>query len=311
MKRVLITGIEGFAGLHLFNHLSQKQRYKIYGLHYRTCALSGLTCFHGDIRDYSFVVGVIKEVQPNLIFHLAAQSSVAYGEKELQETYTVNVTGTFNILEAVRCLKLKSRIIYISSCEVYGPHNQKLKETTLLNPVSFYAITKICAENLCQYYSKIQNLDIVILRPFSHTGPGQSEQFIFPRIAKKIAEIEKARAEPIIEVGNLNLKRDYTDVRDMVRAYELAARFCKTGEIYNVTSGKSYELKTGVQYLLSLTDKKIKLRINKALFRKNDILTLTGSAQKFIKLTGWQPQIDFFTTLRDLLTYYREKLTGN
>ncbi|MCX7757375.1 MAG: GDP-mannose 4,6-dehydratase [candidate division WOR-3 bacterium] len=307
MKRILITGIEGFVGNHLLRFLRTK-KYKIYGMHYKPCQLDEVIRYHGDIRDYSWVLKVIEDAKPTVIFHLAAQSSVAYGEKERFETFSINVTGTFNVLEAVYALGINSRIIYVSSCEVYGIHTKKVTEKSLLKPVSFYATTKICAENLCHYYNKIRGLDVIILRPFSHTGPGQSEQFIFPRIARKIVEIEKGMIKPVIEVGNLNLKRDYTDVRDIVRAYELAMNFCKSGEVYNITSGKLYTLKTGVDYLLSLTNKKIDLRINKSLFRRNDIPLLTGSAQKFIRLTGWQPKIDFFTTLKDLLEYYRQNL---
>jgi GDP-4-dehydro-6-deoxy-D-mannose reductase len=307
VKKVLITGIEGFVGSYLADYLALRN-YEIFGIHLNPCPKEYKNHYPGDIRNFSWLLEIVKKVKPEIIFHLAAQSSVGQGEKEIRETFTVNVDGTLNILEAIRIADLKTRIIYISSCEVYGPQRKKLTEDSLLLPVSFYATTKVCAEYLCRYYHQVHGFDIVILRPFSHTGPGQSEQFIFPKIARKIAEIEKGISEPIIEIGNLNLIRDYSDVRDIVRAYELALRYGKSGEIYNITSEKPYKLRTEVNYLLGLAIKKIKLKVNKALFRKFDIPRLTGCAQKFKKLTGWRPRIEFRTTLTELLDYYRKRV---
>ncbi len=304
MKRILITGIEGFVGNYLAGYL-QSLNYEIYGTYFAIPQKSNYKIYYCDIRNYSEVLSVIDMVRPQVIFHLAAQSSVSQGEKHIKETFAINGLGTLNILEAVREVKIKPRIIYISSCEVYGRSSKKLTEKTATNPVSFYALTKLCAEKVCLYYARQYNFDIIILRPFSHTGPGQAEHFIFPSVAKKIAEIENGQRKPVIEVGNIKVKRDYLDVSDIIRAYYLAMKKGKTKEIYNITSGKPYTIEECIKFLLSLSQKKIKIKPVKSLIRANDIPLLTGSAQKFMTLTDWKPEISFFTTLADLLNYYR------
>lgn len=304
MKRILITGIEGFVGNYFASYL-QSLNYEIYGTYFAIPQKSNYTIYHCDIRNYSEVLSVVKIVKPQVIFHLAAQSSVSQGEKNIKETFAVNCDGTLNILEAVREVKIKPRIIYISSCEVYGRSSKKLTETSPTNPVSFYALTKLCAEKVCLHYVRQYNFDIVILRPFSHTGPGQAEHFIFPSVAKKIAEIENGQRKPVIEVGNIKVKRDYLDISDIIRAYYLAMKKGETGEVYNITTGKPYTIEKCIKFLLSLSQKKIKIKPVKSLIRTNDIPLLTGSAQKFKTLTGWNPEISFFTTLADLLNYYR------
>jgi len=305
VKKILITGIEGFVGTHLAEYL-HKQKYKIFGIHYAKPVKRIGKLYRCDIRDYPKLFQVIKEVKPEVIFHLAAQSSVSQGEKNILDTFSINVQGTLNILESVRQIGTKARIIYISSCEIYGQSDSKLTEISLARPLSFYATSKLCAENICQYYFTHYGMDIVILRPFSHTGPGQSERFIFPRIAKQVAEIEAGLTEPFLTVGNIDVQRDYTDISDIIEAYYLALEKCRKGELYNITSGKLYSIRKGIEYLIKLTNKKIIIKTDKKLMRSNDISLLTGSAKKFMRVTGWKPEIDFFTTLTNLLNYYRE-----
>lgn len=307
MKKVLITGIEGFVGNYLAGYLSSLN-YNIYGTYFAIPQKPNYKTYYCDIRNYSEVLRVIKTIKPKVIFHLAAQSSVSQGEKNIKETFAINTLGTLNILEAVREVKIKPRIIYISSCEVYGRSNKKLTENTPPNPVSFYALSKLCAEKICLYYVNQYDFDIVILRPFSHTGPGQAEYFIFPSVAKRIAEIEVGKRKPVLQVGNIKVKRDYLDVSDVIRAYYLAMKKGKSGEIYNITSGKPYTIEKCIDFLLSLSQKKIKVKVVKSLIRANDIPILTGSAKKFSTLTGWKPEVSFFTTLADLLNYYRMKM---
>jgi len=307
MKKILITGIEGFVGQHLAGYLSN-QNYQISGIYYQPPEKSIGNLYHCDIRDYPLLLKTIKEVLPNAVVHLAAQSSVSQAERKLNETFAINTQGTLNVLDAIRESGIDARLVYISSSEVYGSSanmNHTLTELSPVNPVSFYALSKFCAEKLCLYYNQHHNLDVVILRPFSHTGPGQSDNFIFPKVAKKIAEIEAGLIEPIITVGNLDVRRDYTDIADMVKAYGLALEKCQSGKIYNITSGKSYSIRFGIEFLLSLSKKKIEISVNEGLVRTNDIPLLTGSAVKFMRETGWKPEIDFLTTLSNLLNYYR------
>lgn len=307
MKNVLITGIEGFVGSHLAKYLDS-HKYKIAGIHFANPIVKIGKLFQCDIRDYASVLRIMRKIQPDAIFHLAAQSSVAQSEKSIKDTFSINVVGTLNILEAVNELNLKPRIIYVSSCEIYGKNNKKLTEQSEIKPISFYAISKLCAEQVCQFYNRAYNLDIVILRPFSHTGSGQAEHFIFPRIARQIAEIEAGLREPMLDIGNVRARRDYTDVQDIVKAYELALRKCRSGEVYNITSQKTYSIGQGVNYLIKLSQTKIGVAIDKKLVRKNDIPLLTGCARKFMRQTGWKAVIDFRTTLTNLLNYYRTKI---
>jgi GDP-4-dehydro-6-deoxy-D-mannose reductase len=310
VKHVLITGIEGFVGQHLAQHLSS-QNYKISGIYFQEPPKRIGELYQCDIRNRQELLNIIKMVMPDAIFHLAAQSSVLQAEKNLSETFAINTHGTLNLLDVIREIGINTRLIYISSSEVYGTTantTHKLTEQSEVNPVSFYALSKYCAEKLCLYYIEHFNFDIIILRPFSHTGPGQSENFVFPRIAKQIAQIEAGKIERNITVGNLDVRRDYTDINDILKAYRLALEKCKKGEIYNITSSKSYSIRFGIEYLLSLSKKKIEVSVNEGLVRSNDIPLLTGSAEKFIQETGWKPQIDFMTTLGELLTYYRNKI---
>ncbi len=308
--KVFITGAEGFVGQHLAQYLSS-QNYEVSGIYFVPPQKSIGELYQCDIRNRAELLNILKKVSPDAIFHLAGQSSVSQAEKKLSDTLAINTQGTLNLLDVVKELRLKTRFVYISSSDIYGTTanlTDKLTEQSNANPVSFYAISKYFAEKICLYYVEHFNLDVIILRPFSHTGPGQSEIFIFPKIAKKIAEIESGIIEPIITVGNLDVRRDYSDINDITKAYRLAMERCKTGEIYNITSGKSYSIRFGIEYLLSLSKKKIEVNTNEELVRNNDIPLLTGSAEKFIQETGWKPQIDFVTTLGELLTYYRAKI---
>ncbi len=307
MNKILITGIEGFVGSYLAEYL-QKKKYKIFGIHFVEPVKKIGKLYRCDIRDYPNTLKIIKEVKPDAVFHLAAQSSVAQGEKNILNTFSINVQGTLNILESIRQSNMKSRVVYISSCAVYGQSNIKLTENSNTKPISFYATSKLCSEKICQYYANNYGLNIVMLRPFSHTGAGQSEHFIFPRIAKRVAEIEVGLAEPLLTVGNIDIRHDYMDVLDIMRAYELALTKCKSGEVYNITSGKPRRIRKEIEYIISLTNKNIQIESDNSLIRTNDISLLTGSAQKFRKLTGWKPQINFHKTLAGLLNYYRGKI---
>lgn len=308
MKKVLITGVEGFVGSHLAEYLSKK-KYKIFGIHFAEPIKRIGKLYRCDIRDYARTFKIIKEIKPDAIFHLAAQSSVSQGEKHINDTFAINTQGTLNLLETLRETNIKPRIIYISSCEVYGRSDGKLTEHSPTKPVSFYALSKLLAERICQYYYQYYDFDIVILRPFSHTGPGQNEKFIFSQVSKKIGEIEAGLAEPYLTVGNIEVRRDYTDITDIIKAYYLALGKCQKGEIYNISSGKAYSIRKGIEFLISLSKKKIAIKIGRELLRPNDIPLLSGRAEKFMRQTGWKPQIDFFTTLTNLLNYYRQKIS--
>lgn len=198
-------------------------------------------------------------------------------------------------------------IVLISSADVYGRSNVgcPLTEDMLSQPLSPYALSKFMTGEAGLFYHRAFGLDTVVLRPFSHTGPGQTTAFVFPKVADAIAQVERGKREPAIEMGDLQIRRDYTDVRDVVRAYLLALERCISGETYNVTSGKPVIIKDGVDYLCSLSRVPVKVHSSAAKFRPHDIPLLTGDPSKFAAATGWKPEIAFSKTLSDLLDYYR------
>lgn len=307
MSRILVTGIEGFVGGHLARHLAASGQ-TVFGLHWAD-APAGLPgeLHRGDVCDFDGTRSLLEKTRPDGIIHLAGISSVALSESRQMPTYEVNALGTLKLLEAVRRLQLKCRVILISSADVYGRSNvgRPLSEDLPALPLSPYALSKHMTAEAGRFYHRAFRLDVVILRPFSHTGPGQATTFVFPKVADAIARIERGKMEPIIEMGNLQIRRDYTDVRDVVRAYGLALERCASGETYNITSGKPVVIKEGVDYLCSLSRVPVQVHSSEAKFRPHDIPLLTGDPSKFAAATGWKPEIPFTQTLSDLLDYYR------
>jgi GDP-4-dehydro-6-deoxy-D-mannose reductase len=307
MSRILVTGIEGFAGGHLARHLASSG-HAVFGLHWAD-AQPGLPAelHRGDICDFDATRSLLERTKPDGIVHLAGISSVALSESHQMTTYEVNAMGTLKLLEAVRQLQIKCRIVLISSADVYGRSNvgRPLNEDLPSLPLSPYALSKHMTAEAGLFYHRAFGLDVVVLRPFSHTGPGQTTTFVFPKVADAISQIERGKKEPVIEMGNLQVLRDYTDVRDVVRAYLLALERCTAGETYNVTSGRPIMIKEGVDYLCSLARIPVQVRSSAAKFRPHDIPLLTGDPSKFAAATGWKPEIPFTKTLSDLLDYYR------
>jgi GDP-4-dehydro-6-deoxy-D-mannose reductase len=307
MSRILVTGIEGFVGGYLARHLASSG-HAVVGLHWAD-APAGLPgeLHKGDVCDFDATRSLLEAAKPEGIIHLAGISSVALSESHQMTTYEVNALGTLKLLEAVRQLQLNCRVVLISSADVYGRSNVggPLSEDLPSLPLSPYALSKHMTGEAGRFYHRAFGLDTVVLRPFSHTGPGQTKTFVFPKVAHAVAQIERGNREPVIEMGDLSVRRDYTDVRDVVRAYLLALERCAAGETYNVTSGKPLAIQEGVDYLTSLARVPVQTRSSAAKFRPHDIPLLTGDPSKFKAATGWQPKIPFTQTLSDLLDYYR------
>ncbi|MBD3164431.1 NAD-dependent epimerase/dehydratase family protein [Candidatus Woesearchaeota archaeon] len=298
--KALITGINGFVGSYLKEILLKKELEVI-----------GTDITKGENVDFSVDLlhtrkarSLISEVSPDFIFHLAAQSSVKISFEKPELTWRINVTGTDNLLNAVKLYAPKSRVLIASSADVYGiPKKLPLDENSDVNPVSPYGRSKLAQEKLAIE----SGLDVVVCRSFPHTGPGQSALFVCSSFAKQIAEIENGK-DALIYTGNLEVKRDFTDVRDIVRAYAAAVERCESGGIYNICSEKSYEINRILGIFLTLTDKNIKIKKDPSLIRNSDIPNLTGNHSKFSKMTGWHPDIPMKTTLNDMLCYWRKKL---
>ncbi|EKD65030.1 MAG: hypothetical protein ACD_50C00208G0002 [uncultured bacterium] len=317
MKRVLITGVTGFAGSHLAEFLISKNEYDVSGtyLYQDSIAILGETkdkirLVKSDLTKEDEVNDLLKSVKPDYIFHLAALASPAASFKNPLETIENNIAAQINLFSKVLSNKLlDARILVISSAEVYGLVSKKslpMDEDTELMPSSPYAVSKLSQDFLGLQYYLSYNLKVVRVRPFNHIGPRQSSNFVVADFARKIAEIEKKIVKPVIHVGNLTAKRDFTDVRDVVRAYVLAIEKGKLGEAYNIGSEKSYKISDILDKLLGMSSVKIEISTDKEKFRPVDIPELLCDASKFKKLTNWKPKIPIEVTLKDTLDYWRK-----
>lgn len=308
--RIFISGATGFVGSHLINLLSASE-HTIYGTSFPqkpTPAEKNILFL--DIRKEKEVFRAIEKIKPHWIFHLAAISNVRHSWEKRRETLETNLLGTFYFFEAVRNFSSQSRILFISSSDIYGDVSSEekiLKEEDSFHVVSPYAFSKVSGELLSKFYTQIENLDVIIARPFPHTGLGQSSDFVCSDWARQIAQIEKGLAKPIIKVGNLKVKRDYTDVRDVVRAYFLLMQKGRRGEIYNICSGEVFSLQKILNLLLSFSSHSIEVKVDTKKLRKADISVLVGNNQKIKKDTSWEPEISIEKSLLDLLEYWRQK----
>lgn len=313
--KVFITGATGFVGSHLIEYLSSPE-YKIYGTSYperpeEKGKAGKCQIFYLDIRSEEGVFEAIRRIQPEWIFHLAAISNVKHSWENRKETLETNLMGSFYLLEAVRKFAPKARVLFVSSSDVYGvltPKEKALQEEGSLKAVNPYALTKIGGEMLSWFYARIEKIDIRIARSFPHTGPGQSPAFVCSDWASQIARIEKGLVDPVIKVGNCKVKRDFTDVRDMVMAYTLLMQKGKSGEVYNVCSGKAVSLREILDLLLSFSLEEIRVEVDWRKLRKADIPLLVGDNQKIKEATSWEPKIPLRQSLRDLLEYWRETI---
>jgi GDP-4-dehydro-6-deoxy-D-mannose reductase len=269
-----------------------------------------LTWRHVDLNEGPAVRDLLAEVRPDWILHLAAQASVARAWADPAETLTNNITAQLNLLQAVVALGLHPRILVVSSSDVYGrvrPEDLPVDEDTPLRPVNPYAVSKIAQEYLGYQYHLSHRLDVIRMRPFNHIGPGQGTGFAVPDFASQIAAIEAGRQEPVLRVGDLTARRDFTDVRDVVRGYELALRRGEAGGIYNLGSGRSYAVGDILQRLLSQSRVAIRVEPDLRRLRPSDVPEVVCDSRRFAELTGWAPQYDLDHTLRDVLAYWRRR----
>lgn len=311
MKKVLITGSEGFAGQHLWREL-ENNGYEVYGttLHVPETGLPK-NVFVCDIESQEQLNSLITNIHPDVIVHLAGQPKPGLSFNIPQKTFQINTIGTINLLEAVRSIPdYKPRILLVGTSEEHGvvaTEKLPITEESPLNPINPYAISKLANWFLAKEYVQSFGFDIVYATPFTHTGPGQMPGFISPDIASQIVEIEKGTKEPVLYTGDLSSKRDISDVRDVVRAYRLLVEKGRPGERYIISMGKSLPISEIVGKLVSQSKVKIEMRLDPARTRPSDIPDLVGSHDKLTKATGWQPQISIDQTLKDLLDWYRTK----
>ena len=319
-KIAFITGITGFAGSHL-SELLLKRGFRVYGLcRWRSRVenidhiKSKLRLIEGDLLDLNSLQEAIMAARPDYVFHLAAQSFVPASWTSPAVTLETNVTGSCNLFEAIRAAKIDPVVQIACSSEEYGlvkKNEVPIKETNPLRPLSPYGVSKVAMDYLGYQYFRSYGLRIVRTRAFNHTGPRRGDVFVCSSFAKQIAEIEAGLKEPILSVGNLEAIRDFTDVRDMVRAYFAAVLKAKPGEVYNIAHGRGIKIKDILSKLLSLSRVKIKVQQDPKRMRPSDVPILIGDASKFRRATGWRPTIDFDKTLRDILNYWRHKIKAS
>lgn len=264
-----------------------------------------------DLMDTHSLYSTISRIKPDYIFHLAAQSFVPTSWVSPSVTLEVNVVGSANLFEAVRMAGIDPVIQIACSSEEYGlVHSDEtpIKETNPLRPLSPYAVSKVAMDYLGYQYYQSYKIRIVRTRGFNHTGPRRGDTFAESNFAKQIALIEKGKQSPVLSVGNLDASRDYTDVRDMVRAYLLAVEKCDPGDVYNICTGTTIKIGDMLQMLLSMSKTKIEIRQDPSRMRPSDVPVLLGDNHKFIAKTGWKPDIAFKKTMEDLLNYWRERV---
>ncbi len=314
--RILITGAGGFVGNHLAARLARAQT---------NARLYGTTLFESesvhpavsenrliDLKDYTQVRDLLASCRPDAIYHLAAQAFVPRSFEEPWETLENNILAQLNIIKACLELNLRPRILIVSSAEIYGEVSADqlpLDEECAIRPTNPYSVSKVAQDMLGLQYHLSHDLPIMRARPFNHIGPGQNGRFVAPAFAAQIASIEEGQREPVINVGNLTARRDFTDVRDIVRAYHLIVEKGQPGQAYNVASGRAYSIGHLLDILLGLSEIDIEVRVDPARLRPVDVPEIRGDSAKLRRDTGWRPSLSFEETLRDVLRDCRQRET--
>lgn len=314
--RALVTGIAGFAGSHLAEYLVGAGEAEVHGVVHRHDRrlqhLQGSLHLHrGDLRNALWVSELVQMVQPDYVLHLAAWSDVGGSWQQPWTTYELNIQCQLNLLEALRRERPACRTLVVTSNEVYGlvrTEDLPISEATPFRPNNPYGVSKIAQDMMALQYWNSYRLPTVRVRSFNHIGPGQADDFVASAFARQIAEIEVGLRPPTVTVGNLDAQRDFTDVRDIVRAYWLVLQGGEAGEVYNVGSGQSRPVRWLLETLLELSSVQVELSVDPKRLRPSDVPISVCDNTRLTAATSWQPQIDLRDSLRELLEGWRREI---
>lgn len=314
--RVLITGINGFVGGHLAEYLLAATDWEIWGLargtELRWPTLRGrVQPLAADLLYKASTEAAVRTAQPDIIFHLAAQAHVPTSFADPGTTLTSNLLAQLHVFEGVRAAELDPVILTVCTAEEYGAvraEDLPVNEDTPLRPNNPYAVSKVAQDMLALQYFLAHKLRTIRVRPFNHTGPRQEAEYVLPAFARQVALIEAGNQEPVLSVGNLTARRDFTDVRDMVRAYHLAVLRATPGEVYNVGSGAAVAIQALLDRLLALSRVPITVQPDPARMRPADVPLVCCDPRRFHTCTGWKPEIPLDQTVEDTLNEWRERV---
>jgi GDP-4-dehydro-6-deoxy-D-mannose reductase len=314
--RVLITGINGFVGGHLAGQLLKSGDLDVWGLARQPALvlphLRGRVQFiTADLNDLDQTILALERARPDAIIHLAGQSNVPRSFADPAGTLQTNILAQLHLFQAVVRLRLNPVLAIVGSNEIYGqvrPEDLPLNEDTPLRPVNPYAVSKAAQDLLAYQYHVSHKLRTIRMRPFNHIGPRQSEQFVASAFAAQIARIEAGLQEPLLRVGNLAAERDFTDVRDVARAYELAVRHAEVGRAYNIGSGRAVSIRWLLDTLLAFSERDITVAPDPSRMRPSDVPRVVCDSSRFRQATGWEPQIPLEQTLYDILEFWRDQV---
>ena len=307
MSRVLIFGAGGFVGSYLCKEFLNNG-YKVSGTDKGegSALPSEVDFYKTDLMQADEVEKLIGQIQPDIIVNLAAISSVGASWNMPQATMAINVIGALNIMEAARKSEQKPRTLFVGSSEEYVISENPLDENTQLNANNPYGISKVTQEQFAKLYREQYDLKIYCVRPFNHTGIGQRESFVLPSFCKQVAEIDKSGKDGKIQVGNLKVKRDFSHVKDVVRAYRMIVESDNYNQIYNVGSGNAYSLEDMLTYIIGLSDQNIEIEVDQNRIRPTDQPVICCDRSLIGKELGWKPQYDVYDALKEMFDYYKE-----
>lgn len=305
MSRVLIFGAGGFVGSYLCKEFLNNG-YKVSGTDKgeESALPSEVDFYRTDLMQANEVEKLIGQIQPDIIVNLAAISSVGASWNMPQTTMAINVIGALNIMEAARKSEQKPRILFVGSSEEYVISENPLDENTQLNANNPYGISKVTQEQFAKLYREQYGLKIYCVRPFNHTGIGQRDSFVLPSFCKQVAEIEKSGKDGKIQVGNLKVKRDFSHVKDVVRAYRMIVESDNCNQIYNVGSGNAYSLEDMLTYIIGLSNQHIEIEVDQNRIRPTDQPVICCDRSLIGKELGWKPQYNVYDALKEMYEYY-------